>query len=452
MGSERTNQTRSPEPARRVGALSSLVPPLAARETMSPTLRSARTLGDHAMPPLFAPVRLQAKLAINQPGNMYEQEADRVAAEVMASSRSPGLSRKCTCGGTPGPDGECAACRAKPLSLQPRAATEGALAEVPPIVHEVLQSPGQPLDPATRAFFEPRFGHDFSQVRVHPEPHGASAGPEGTALTAGSAMYGGAMHTAGPGQPLTRATRTFFEPRFGDDFSQVRVHTGARAAASAQAVHARAYAIGNDVVFGQGQYSPETPAGRYLLAHELTHVVQQNGSSEMVQRFSTEDCDSTDVTLIDESHNRAIELVNAAIARLTADPVTADTQRHFANHFGGYGSLRRDIVVGHFKRDLELLTDSEMTYECETECDEGEPAYTYWVFGDIHICLPWLRSQVLTERGETFVHELHHWDGLRGHLDLGYHKNNQDNKTTWVVAVNNADAYSELAQDLYEQP
>jgi hypothetical protein len=242
------------------------------------------------------------------------------------------------------------------------------------------------------------------------------------------------------------------EQRFGHDFSQVRVHTDAQAARSTRAVDALAYTVGQNIVFGAGQYAPATAMGRKLLAHELTHVLQQTGAPQMLQRFSTQDCEKADVTRIGESHKRAIDLVKAAIARLSADPVTADTQRHFANHFGGYGTTRRDIVVGHFKRDLELLSASEMTYECESECDEGEPAYTYWVFGDIHICLPWLRSQVLNERAETFIHEMHHWDALRGHLDLGYHKNNQDNNTSWIVAVNNADAYSELAQDLYEQP
>jgi hypothetical protein len=87
----------------------------------------------------------------------------------------------------------------------------------PPIVHEVLRSPGQPLDAATRAFMEPRFGHDFSRVRVHAD---------------------------------------------------------AQASESAQAVHALAYTVGQDVVFRSGQYQPQT-AGRHLLAHELVHVVQQ---------------------------------------------------------------------------------------------------------------------------------------------------------------------------------
>jgi hypothetical protein len=78
-----------------------------------------------------------------------------------------------------------------------------------------------------------------------------------------------------PGQPLDAATRAFFEPRFGYDFSQVRVHTDAKAAESARVVNALAYTVGRDVVIGAGRYSPLSPAGQRLLAHELTHVIQQ---------------------------------------------------------------------------------------------------------------------------------------------------------------------------------
>lgn len=78
------------------------------------------------------------------------------------------------------------------------------------------------------------------------------------------------------GRPLDPAMRTFMEPRFGRDFSQVRVHTDAAAAASAREVHARAYTVGRDVVFGAGRYEPATPEGRRLIAHELTHVLQQS--------------------------------------------------------------------------------------------------------------------------------------------------------------------------------
>ncbi len=90
-----------------------------------------------------------------------------------------------------------------------------------------------------------------------------------------------------PGQPLDAATRATLEPRLGYDFSHVRVHTDARAAASVRALDARAYAIGRDIVFGAGQYNPGAGAGRSLLAHELTHVAQQGQSRGMASSSLT---------------------------------------------------------------------------------------------------------------------------------------------------------------------
>ncbi len=80
-----------------------------------------------------------------------------------------------------------------------------------------------------------------------------------------------------PGQPLDATTRAFMEPHFGHDFSGVRVHTDVKAAESARAVNALAYTVGSDVVFGNGHYVPQSNEGRRLMAHELTHVVQQGG-------------------------------------------------------------------------------------------------------------------------------------------------------------------------------
>lgn len=82
---------------------------------------------------------------------------------------------------------------------------------------------------------------------------------------------------ASPGRPLEQGTRAFMESRFGHDFGRVRVHTGERAAASARALGALAYTVGSDIVFGRGQYAPETQKGRHVLAHELAHVGQQRG-------------------------------------------------------------------------------------------------------------------------------------------------------------------------------
>jgi hypothetical protein len=80
----------------------------------------------------------------------------------------------------------------------------------------------------------------------------------------------------GGGTPLAPSTRAFMEPRFGHDFSAVRVHTGAAATDAAAALNARAFTIGRDVVFGAEQYAPDGEGGKRLLAHELVHTVQQS--------------------------------------------------------------------------------------------------------------------------------------------------------------------------------
>ena len=98
------------------------------------------------------------------------------------------------------------------------------------------------------------------------------------------------VQNLGPGQPLDTATRAFFERRFGYDFSGVRVHTDARAVESARAVNARAFTVGRDVVFGEGEYG-EGVSGQRLMAHELTHVVQQksrDGMKQLIQRQKVE--------------------------------------------------------------------------------------------------------------------------------------------------------------------
>lgn len=235
------------------------------------------------------------------------------------------LQRKCA-------DSECSEHHEKRLMLQRRSTSEVEFSKVPPIVHEVLRSPGQPLDPATRAFMEPRFGHDFSEVLVHtdvsktiqtkltvgqpndryekeadrvaeevmrmPEPRlQRLVEPEEeekaeeliqAKQTSGqtpqvSRILQTQIHSLrGGGQPLSPSLRNFFEPRFGYDFSQVRVHTDARAAETARALDARAYTIGRDIAFRAGKYAPETTIGKRLLAHELIHVIQQNGHEAAV--------------------------------------------------------------------------------------------------------------------------------------------------------------------------
>jgi len=164
---------------------------------------------------------IQTKLAINKPGDEYEQEADSVAEQVMHRPElrlQPDRSRGGSCP-------NCQTGQAHPpyerLQTQRVQVSNIGHFAVPHVMHEVLQSPGQPLNPNTRAFMEPRFGHDFGRVRIHAD---------------------------------------------------------ARAGDSAAAFQARAYTFGSQIVFGRDQYEPGTSEGQRLLAHELTHVVQQTSN------------------------------------------------------------------------------------------------------------------------------------------------------------------------------
>ncbi len=90
------------------------------------------------------------------------------------------------------------------------------------------------------------------------------------------------------GSPLPAPARSFFERRFGHDFSDVRIHTGGRADGMAQSLGARAFTLGNDIAFASGQFAPQTSEGRHLLAHELTHTLQQRRNHNQIQRLKVE--------------------------------------------------------------------------------------------------------------------------------------------------------------------
>ncbi|HEX6288339.1 MAG TPA: DUF4157 domain-containing protein [Herpetosiphonaceae bacterium] len=190
--------------------------------------------------------------------------------------------RRCACGGTPGPDGECAACKARRLAAE-RQQQQLTPQSAPPIVHDVLRSPGQPLDADTRALMEPRFGHSFGQMHVH-----AAADQIQTKLTVGDPDTPHEHEAQHVSSEVLHRPPTSAMPGAGYDFSQVRIHTDARAAAAARTLHAAAFTQGRHIVFGAGQYAPSSPQGQRLLAHELTHVVQQQRQpSATIQRALT---------------------------------------------------------------------------------------------------------------------------------------------------------------------
>jgi hypothetical protein len=158
------------------------------------------------------PISLQPKLEVNTPGDINEQEANPISERV-AGVPAPRQQGAGAYGG-------CPACRNTRENLQAKhiAGTDSGPRVVPHIIYEVQRSSGQPLAPLTRGFMESRFGYDFSKVRVH---------------------------------------------------------TDVRAQNIASGLGARAFTVNRDIVFGVSEYAPHTHAGRRLLAHELTHVVQQ---------------------------------------------------------------------------------------------------------------------------------------------------------------------------------
>lgn len=129
----------------------------------------------------------------------------------------------------------------------------------------------------------PDKGNMPAQERLQERPSGAApAGPTANILAlhdqAGNQAVNELLRN-GNGRPLDASVRAFMESRFNHDFSQVRVHTDAAAAQSAEVVNARAYTVGSNIIFGPGEYVSETPNGQQLLSHELTHVIQQSDTA-----------------------------------------------------------------------------------------------------------------------------------------------------------------------------
>jgi hypothetical protein len=203
-----------------------------------------RTIGNQAVQRLMKSGALQAKLRIGQPGDIYEQEADRLAGQVMAMAQ-PRVQRQ------PVEKEEEEQVQAKPLAEQGT-----------PLVQRQVEE-----------------GEEEEAVQMK-----GCSGP----VREVAPNLELRIHALRSGQPLPESTRAFFEPRFGCDFRHVQVHTGGPAARLARTVNARAFTVGRNLVFGSGQYAPDTRAGRQLLAHELTHVVQQRASTALLQRQADE--------------------------------------------------------------------------------------------------------------------------------------------------------------------
>lgn len=262
--------------------------------------------------------------------------------------------QRCACGGVPGPTGECAACRAKRL-----ASASGLSVSSPTDAAEVQA-----------ASVEASFGGAGSPA----------AGAQGAPTSMPAGVEDGLRS---PGRPLAPSVRASMEASFGHDFGDTRIHTDSRASSSARAIDARAYTVGEGIVFGEGQYAPETSAGRALLAHELTHVVQQREGRESAGVFRAVgrlDCTAgvasapadpaADLAAIDA---RAREMATQLAADYAADAATvraggvpaapSASLQSYLDHFGlptaqGTGFLNR--ITGVVRTDQNTAASEEL--------------------------------------------------------------------------------------------
>lgn len=271
----------------------------------------------------------------------------------------------------------------------------------------------------------------------------------------------------GKGRPLHASARDYFEPRFGYDLSRVRVHTDSKAAEAADSVHAIAFALGNDVVFGAGQYSPGTSAGRRLIAHELTHVVQQDNdpvaivmgnyasdiipprrgdhhersqfharplaakkilgisrvSHKLLSRISIRDCDAAatppqDPQEVQAAHDRALDMLNQATRLSNAPGPPSDVTTAVHDYFGLTLPPNTSLERLHWDRVLSNLNRMtppyNQTYQCGPQsgrrCGSGDTAWTVF---RIHLCHPWWTNFTdVNKRAAILIHEWVHASGI----------------------------------------
>lgn len=200
---------------------------------------------------------LQAKLIVSKSDDIYEQEADRIAEEVVSTANS-----------TP--------------KLQPTAIFTNTIQKQEDISqNSEVEEEGVPENDLDLGALEENEENEEGII-------GDETGRPKLESNASRPTKNSTIHLpSGTGQPLDTGVRQFMEQKIGHDFSQVHIHTGADAVESARQINAQAYTFKTDIFFNQGRYQPTSTAGLKLLAHELTHVVQQTGSASENSRVQS---------------------------------------------------------------------------------------------------------------------------------------------------------------------
>ena len=347
----------------------------ATRQSPSRAARVAPAIGRPTRTPEIRQIlrgpRLQAKLKVGQVQDRLEREADRQADRIMAMS-----------------DRDIAG----PTAVQ---APPMASASAPPAAQRMCTECAE---------------EDVQTKRSDDRDSGGGFALDGQSAQAITALKGG-------GQPLPASERAFFEPRFKRSFAGVRIHAGQRADAAAQMIRARAFAHGDNIAFARGEYRPGSKAGRRLIAHELSHTVQQSGGqTNAVRRFATSDCSAAHAPEVVTAYRDAIAAIPQVVTKILSRPMTAATRAAFRRYFGDNSPASIGLRLYIIRHRL-----SNATVECEnpgslmygTFCPNNNLAYVrsvpaFFGLGNIHVCQPQLHNLNARQRMATIVHEAAH--------------------------------------------
>jgi len=236
----------------------------------------------------FSPNTIQPKLTIGAPNDKYEQEADAMADRVVSQPNSAAAGN--IQNSSPAIQTKCAECdKEKGVQRMSNEEEEGsvqrmeeeeapAIQQMPEEEGEMMQKMGEEEEAVQRMGEEEepvqRMGEE-EEGSVQTKPLMRQAANGGGVAT--SNLSNQLSNSKGNGHALPKATNQYMSQSFGRDFSQVRIHTDSRAKQMNKGIHAKAFTHGKDIYFNSGQYDPNSTKGKRLLAHELTHVVQQGG-------------------------------------------------------------------------------------------------------------------------------------------------------------------------------
>lgn len=260
----------------------------------------------------------------------------------------------------------------------------------------------------------------------------------------------------GGGNSMDHETKNFMESRFGTDFSNVKIHTGSEAVQMSRELNAQAFAVGNDIYFNEGKYNPTSDSGKHLLAHELTHTVQQGNQVQRkpdIQLYGG--CTTSQDTTINADHATARTMLSNAISTVSSYNGTTPAKVYNAlnTHFHGSTSNAFATWINLNLRILWGLTWMA-GYQCETTggsswaCTSSNTlATTFWCVPlvDIRLCPGYFTSPSV-ERATTLIHEWVHKYGCN--FDLGYEHESDYSSNYTVTQLLNADSFANFIRDV----